>query len=34
MVMVSHNMGSSKEMGPIMIIYGIKWKCEGPSQAT
>jgi hypothetical protein len=23
-----------KETGPIMIVYGIKGKCEGPSQAT
>jgi len=20
--------------GPIMFVYGIKWKCEGPQQAT
>jgi len=34
MAMASHNIGSSKETGTIMIVYGIKGKCEGPSQAT
>jgi len=34
MVMASHNIGLSKETGPIMIVYGIKVKCEGPSQTT
>jgi hypothetical protein len=34
MVIASHNSESSKEKGPIMIVYGITGKCEGPSQAT
>lgn len=32
--MVTHHTGSSKETGPIMIVYGIKGKCQGPSQVT
>jgi hypothetical protein len=35
--MASYNIGSStiKEMeGPIVVVYGIKLQCEGPSQVA
>ena len=32
MDMASYNIGSRQTEGPVMILHGIKWKCEGPCQ--
>jgi hypothetical protein len=37
-VMASYNIGSVTQRhrqteGPVMIVHGIYWKCEGPCQA-
>jgi len=31
---INNDLWYKESEGPIMIVYGIKWKCEGPQQAT
>ena len=31
---INNDLGYKESEGPIVIVYGMKWKCEGPPEAT